>query len=40
LSRTGGGTASPAFAAIARQLGVTPARLAAAWNAVKNMAGG
>ena len=26
--------ASPAFAAIARDLGVTPARLAAAWNAV------
>jgi len=27
--------ASPAFAAIARDLGVSPARLAAAWNAVK-----
>jgi hypothetical protein len=28
-------TASPAFAAIAHQLGVSPAQLAAAWNAVE-----
>jgi len=28
-------TASPAFAAIARQIGVSPAQLASAWNAVE-----
>jgi len=37
LSSQNGGVdpASPAFAAIARDLGVSPARLAAAWDAVK-----
>ena len=36
LSGTGGvDPASPAFAAIAHDLGVSPAQLAAAWDAVK-----
>jgi hypothetical protein len=34
-SQNGVDPASPAFAAIARELGVSPAQLAAAWNAVK-----
>ncbi len=32
--KNGADPASPVFAAIARELGVSPARLAAAWNAV------
>ncbi|MFY9773072.1 MAG: hypothetical protein WAK28_00690 [Trebonia sp.] len=39
LSRDGVDPASPAFAAIAHQLGVTPARLAAALDAAKQAAG-
>ena len=31
-------TASPAFAAIAREIGVSPAQLATAWNAVESRA--
>jgi hypothetical protein len=42
LSSKNGGVdpASPAFAAIARDLGVSPARLAAAWDAVKQSVAG